>query len=111
MKLRQKLAVVLASAMVVTAVPVVTMAASTNSLSRETLKVKKDCEFTEIGTANALKIKFTDNNDNDEIFYLDLDNAEWNEDVLKMAVEKNAAFEKAEAANTWTYSVGDEKVE
>ena len=111
MKLRQKLAVVLASAMVVTAVPVVTMAASTNSLSRETLKVKKDCEFTEIGTANALKIKFTDNNDNDEIFYLDLDNAEWNEDVLKMAVEKNTAFAKAEAANTWTYSVGDEKVE
>ncbi len=111
MKLRQKLAVVLASAMVVTAVPVVTMAASTNSLSRETLKVKKDCEFTEIGTANALKIKFTDNNDNDEIFYLDLDNAEWNEDVLTTAVEKNAAFEKAEAANTWTYAVGDETIE
>ena len=37
MKLRQKLAVVLASAMVVTAVPVVTMAASTNSLAKDDL--------------------------------------------------------------------------
>ena len=82
MKLRQKLAVVLASAMTVTAVPVVTMAASTNSLTKETVKVQEDCEFTNSSTANALKIKFTDNNDEDETFYLDLDNADWDEDTL-----------------------------
>ena len=92
MKLRQKLAVVLASAMVVTAVPVVTMAASTNSLAKETLKVKEDCEFTNVTTANAVKIKFTDadiTTGEDEVFYLDLENAEWNENTLAVAAELN----------------------
>ena len=85
MKLRQKLAVVLASAMVVTAVPVVTMAASTNSLTKETLKVKKEVGFYEASTANALRVKFTDHISGDEVFYLDLDNAKWDEDVLAEA--------------------------
>ena len=90
MKLRQKLAVVLASAMVATAMPVVTMAASTNSLTRETLKVAKDAEFVELVTANALRVKFTSNTGTDETFYLDLENAEWNEDVLFAASQKSA---------------------
>ena len=85
MKLRQKLAVVLASAMAVTAVPVVTMAASTNSLTKETLKVKKEIGFYEASTANALRVKFTDHISGDEVFYLDLDNAKWDEDVLAEA--------------------------
>ncbi|WP_054742007.1 stalk domain-containing protein [Cellulosilyticum ruminicola] len=86
MKLRQKLAVVLASAMVVSAVPVVTMAASTNSLTKETLKVKKEAKFYETATANAVRVKFTDHTGGKEVFYLDLENAKWNEDVLNAAV-------------------------
>ncbi len=83
MKLRQKLAVVLASAMVVTAVPVVTMAASTNSLTKETLTVAKDTTFAEQTTANSLKIDFKDNTNKEaETFYLKLTNAKWNEDAI-----------------------------
>ncbi|MBE6023258.1 MAG: copper amine oxidase N-terminal domain-containing protein [Cellulosilyticum sp.] len=42
MKLRQKLAVVMAAAMVVTAVPVVTSAATTNSMSMSSVSIVKD---------------------------------------------------------------------
>ncbi len=101
MKLRQKLAVVLAGAMAVTAVPVVTMAASTNSLTKETLKVKKEIGFYEIATANALRVKFTDHIDGDEVFYLDLDNAKWDEDVLKEAAV-NEAFTVDKGVYTFT---------
>ncbi len=81
MKLRQKLAVALASAMVITSVPVVTMAASTNSLVKETLKVVKGDK--ENSTRNALKVKFTDNDGTtEEVFYLKLTNAEWNKDLF-----------------------------
>ncbi|WP_054742008.1 stalk domain-containing protein [Cellulosilyticum ruminicola] len=103
MKLRQKLAVVLASAMVVTAVPVVTMAASTNSLSRETLKVKEDYEFVGISTANAVKIKFTDASENaKEVFYLDLENAEWNEDTLQAALDAGQGITGEKGKLTFT---------
>ena len=75
MKLRQKLAVVLASAMVVSAVPVVTMAASKNSLTKETLNLAKD----DITTSNAVKVEFKDSKEGQkEVFYLELENAEWN---------------------------------
>ena len=98
MKLHQKLAVVLASTMAMTAVPVVTMAASTNSLAKETLKVKKEAKFTDYATANALKVKFTDHISGDEIFYLDLDNAKWDEDTLwdasQYAENKFIAYDK-----------------
>ena len=47
MKLRQKLAMVLASAMVVTSVPVVTMAKSTNDVTK-VLTVKADAVATEL---------------------------------------------------------------
>ena len=108
MKLRQKLAVVLASAMVATSVPVVTMAASTNSLTQETLKVKKDAEFVEIATANAVRVKFTSNTGTDETFYLDLENAEWNEDVLFTASQKTANKFKAYKADDTAATTKDE---
>ena len=87
MKLRQKLAVVLASAMVVTAVPVVTMAASTNRLQKETLKVKKDTEFLQATTANQLLVEFKDvaPASGVEVFYLDIENAEYNEAAINAA--------------------------
>ena len=89
MKLRQKLAVALASAMVVTSVPVVTMAASTNSLVKETLKVAEDTVFYhENSTANALKINFKDNNGAEEVFYLKLTNAKWNDTAIAQFAEE-----------------------
>ena len=103
MKLRQKLAVVLASAMVVTAVPVVTMAASTNSLVKETIKVAKD----DITTANSLKIDFKDASQGDtEVFYLELENAEW--DFSKLAVEKDG--DKYTFANGTVYELQSDEV-
>ena len=75
MKLRQKLAVVLASAMAVTAVPVVTMAASNNKIVRYATAIKKDVKTT---TAGYLGIKFEDGANNyEEEFYFELTNAEW----------------------------------
>ena len=56
MKLRQKLAVVLATAMVVSAVPVVTMADSTNRIQKASEVVKKDTKT----TSGAYKIQFDD---------------------------------------------------
>ena len=74
MKLRQKLAVALASAMVITSVPVVTMAASTNTLTKETINLAKD----DVTTSSAVKIEFKDAKAGDEeVFYLELQNAEW----------------------------------
>ena len=78
MKLRQKLAVVLASAMVATSVPVVTMAASTNSLAKETIKVAKNDSFTTTSAANAVKMTFKDSQQgNTEVFYLEITNSKW----------------------------------
>ncbi len=91
MKLRQKLAVALASAMVITAVPVVTMAASTNSLVKETLKVSKN----QVTTENSLKINFKDNNGTDsEVFYLQLTNATWDDEALGKFVPSTMKYEK-----------------
>ena len=74
MKLRQKLAVALASAMVITSVPVVTMAASTNTLTKETINLAKN----DVTTSSAVKIEFKDAKAGDkEVFYLELQNAEW----------------------------------
>lgn len=58
MKLRQKLAVVLASAMIITAVPVVTSAASTNSFNK-TLSIVADKEITTAQGLN-LTVKYDD---------------------------------------------------
>ena len=74
MKLRQKLAVVLAASMVVTAVPVVTMASSTNKVVNPSTIIEKDAKTTE----SAITIEFDQKpNSTAEEFYLELTNAEW----------------------------------
>ena len=78
MKLRQKLAAVMAAAMVVTSVPVVTMAASTNTLTRESVVVAEEHTFSDSTTAPTLKLKLNDYTGEKEVFYLKLENATWN---------------------------------
>lgn len=79
MKLRQKLAAVLATAMIVTSIPVVTMAQSSNKLST-VVKVSENAALTGT-TAPALRINLEDYDKSSavgEVFYLKLENAEWN---------------------------------
>ncbi|MEG0712952.1 MAG: hypothetical protein RR448_12060, partial [Niameybacter sp.] len=59
MKLRQKLAIVLASAMIITAVPVVTSAASTNGFNK-TLSIVADKAIT-TGQNLFLEVKYATN--------------------------------------------------
>ena len=73
MKLRQKLAVVLASAMVVTAVPVVTVASTTNKIVKSVSVLEKDKKTTGV----SLNMEFDQAPDADEEFYLELTNANW----------------------------------
>ena len=91
MKLRQKLAVVLASAMAVTAVPVVTMANTSNKIVRYASAIKKDVKTT---TAGYLGIKFEDNDQQyEEEFYFELTNADW----LKADDDKDIILNSATA--------------
>ena len=74
MKLRQKLAVVMATAMVASCVPVVTLADSTNKAICSVKVIEKNDKT----TAAALRITFEDANPvEEEEFYLTLTNAEW----------------------------------
>ena len=100
MKLRQKLAMVLAAAMVVTSVPVVTMAKSTNDVTK-VLTVQKDTNIgwsverddndnikeNTLTTSSAVELKIIPDDGlkaGDE-FYLELDNAKWaKEDVIEL---------------------------
>lgn len=91
MKLRQKLAAALATAMVVTSVPVVTMAASSNKVVKAAQVIEKD----EVSTSAALRIKFEDGDASAEEFYFTLENAEWidaSEADQAKALEGIAAF-------------------
>lgn len=74
MKLRQKLAVVLASAMVVTAVPVVTMASSTNTVTK---LVTVSNESALGSAAPKLKVALKDGFTTTSQFYLTLENSKW----------------------------------
>ena len=90
MKLRQKLAVALASAMVVSAVPVVTMAASDNRMAKEVLRVG-DEDVLDMATGAAVQIVFKDNWTSvvqDEVFYLELENAEFTADMFSVTALK-----------------------
>ena len=99
MKLRQKLAVVLASAMVVTAVPVVTMATTSNTLTSSTLKVKKDHEFTTTRGANQVRIKFDSKNyGTKQVFYMEVENAEFKEETINGAKD---ALQEMGLKATW----------
>ena len=93
MKLRNKLAVVLASAMVMSAVPVVTMAASTNSMASGIMTVKEDTVFETSATAPAVSIEFK-NFKATETFYLTLEGAEWNEDGNGNLIDGTSTWSK-----------------
>ena len=105
MKLRQKLAVAMATAMAFSAVPVVTMADSTNKIQRASEIVKKDTKT----TSAAYKIQF-DDYDGEEEFYFTLTNAEW----LKFsgddaAVIDDGNVDKVVDEDTWVYNLGTGK--
>ena len=121
MKLRQKLAVALATAMVVTAVPVVTMADSSNKVVIAAAAIKKDTKTT---TAGYLRMKFDDNDGGyEEEFYLELTNAEWLDgDADKTIIEDDAKTQYGDQAKggvksiavtsdakVWTVTFGDGK--
>ena len=98
MKLRQKLAMVLATAMVITAVPVTTMAASTNGFNK-TLSIVADQKIT-TNHSLFLEVEYSTNdakvNDGDT-FFVNATDFEFNEDAYKAA-----DFEKdTNATITW----------
>ena len=114
MKLRQKLAAALATAMVVTAVPVVTMATATTSTKREAITIKKGETFATIGTANAIKISFdneTIDADAEETVYLTFENAEWSNDAFNLAGNgmTQTKFSENGDLDTWTTTLTDSK--
>lgn len=86
MKMRKKLAAVLAAAMIASVMPMTTFAASTNRLTKDNVHIKKDTELT---TANGVELvvqmKDGDEFTSPEIFYLKLEDAEWS------SIEKIAA--------------------
>ena len=92
MKLRQKLAAVMAAAMVVTAVPVVTSAASTNTITRPNGIVEENASYTNATSAPALKIKF-DSFESGEEFYLTLTNATYTDEMFALAPEATEGIE------------------
>ncbi|MBU3803483.1 MAG: copper amine oxidase N-terminal domain-containing protein [Candidatus Cellulosilyticum pullistercoris] len=120
MKLRQKLAVVLASAMVVSAVPVVTMADTTNSL-HNTIKVVKGStmgyttEKVTVGTTGtAYKIESSTRkisnlelhpkatyelNETKETFFVELENAEFSDEAFIQAYLNTEDGKFSELAN------------
>lgn len=88
MKLRQKLAMVLAAAMVVTAVPVTTMAASTNTFNKTLSLV----EGTKVTTDSGLKLRMDfDQSAEGQEFYVDAVDFTFNADEYKKegAVDEN----------------------
>lgn len=105
MKLRQKLAAALATAMVVTSVPVVTMASSNNKVVRATQVFEKDSQIT---TGTALKVKFEDATGDDEEFYITLENAEWLKDE-DIQANKCDGFTYT-TKNTWTTTLNGKNV-
>ena len=99
MKLRQKLAAVLATTMVVTAVPVVTMADSTNKIVKSTAIVEKDTKT----TSGALRIKFDDYAGKEE-FYFTLTNAKWLESSDVDVIKGNDTTVTMISDGVWEYS-------
>ena len=100
MKLRQKLAAVLATAMVVTAVPVVTMADSTNKVVKSTAIVEKGTKT----TSGALRIKFDDYAGKEE-FYLTLTNAKWLKSSDEAIIKGDDTTVTMGSEGVWTYSL------
>lgn len=109
MKLRQKLAAVLAATMIVTAVPVVTMAASSNRITK-VVKVAKDDIFNDGTTAPQLVIDLEDNLPANAIFYLELDGAKWSKDAFKDADGNYEAKEVNLATGELTPATASSKI-
>ncbi|MEG0388589.1 MAG: hypothetical protein RR582_09700, partial [Niameybacter sp.] len=87
MKLRQKLAIVLASAMIITAVPVVTSAASTNGFNK-TLSIVADKAIT-TGQNLFLEVKYATNDakvNAGDTFFVNATDFEFNEKAYKDGV-------------------------
>lgn len=117
MKLRQKLAMVLAAAMVVTAVPVTTMAASTNKFNKtislvEGTQVTSDSEL-------FLTMEFSEKADK-EVFYLDAADFEFSEKEYKLMGHEevrdaqdsvHAAQDVVDAAQAVVDKAGDKATE
>ena len=90
MKLRQKLAVVLASAMIITAVPVVTSAASTNGLN-QTISMVAGTEITTSSALN-LNVKFdSDAAGKNTTFYVNAEDFKFNADEYKIKEDSQIA--------------------
>ncbi len=87
MKLVQKLAVVMTAAMAVSAVPVVTMAASTNRVVSGAHVIAKD----DVTTAQ-LSIEFKDYRPGNEEFFVELTGAKFNQDVNKGGLVKGQTY-------------------
>ncbi|MEG1149461.1 MAG: hypothetical protein RSD98_12810, partial [Niameybacter sp.] len=93
MKLRQKLAIVLASAMIITAVPVVTSAASTNGFNKTVSMV----EGTALTTTSAVNLDMrfdAEKTAQTTTFFVDAQDFEFNADEYKIKAGV-AATEKA----------------
>ncbi|MGL4738421.1 MAG: stalk domain-containing protein, partial [Cellulosilyticaceae bacterium] len=99
MKLRQKLAAVLAATMVVTAVPVVTMAASTNRITK-TETVAKDEQF-----STELVIKAEDTLTSGSVFFLEIAGGDFDKLEVKGG---NVAVDYKAGSTTATVTATDE---
>ncbi|MEG0579742.1 MAG: hypothetical protein RR490_07490, partial [Niameybacter sp.] len=91
MKLRQKLALVLATAMVVTAVPVVTFAAS-NNRPTNMIQVTKGTVL-DAKLAPELVVELKDGMTTESSFYITLENAKWEKEAIKAASTTGVSFE------------------
>ena len=101
MKLVQKLAVVMTAAMAISAVPVVTMAASTNRVVSGAQVVAKD----DVTTAQ-ISIDFKDFQPGEEEFFVELTGAEYNVDVNKGGLVKGKTYYFAD----YEFTVTDDKI-
>jgi len=107
MKLRQKLAVVLAATMIATAMPVVTMAKSDNSLTKGVQYAEKDKYVN-----SALKIEMKDTTTGTFVFFVNLANAEFNTGAGKISESTpQNATSPAGGTPTFTYSADNESKE
>lgn len=92
MKLRQKLAVVLASAMIVSAVPVVTSAASVNGFNK-TVSIVEGTELTTTSAVN-LDMKFdAESEEQETTFFVEAQDFEFNADEYKIKAGKQTTDE------------------
>ncbi len=106
MKLRQKLAVALATAMVVTSVPVVTMAASTSRVTK-TVTVS-DSDNVLGATAPKLEIELDDTVTSNSQFYISLEGSEFPKDLKTLETETAGVVVEVTSSTEATVKVNDD---